>query len=500
MARIPRAFNILEKREMNVSDYEMYLKMHPHRSSLNVIKCVECGDFLTFCNGEKNVSYFKHSPSHEGHSYCSLYCEGAEAKTYEALIRKKLFQEEDISLNYELLYSDKKWTSLITIPPLKNSEIENNEHNETLISIKGFRDAVEIPIDSRHFLPGEIKKVRLNHFYTKIHIRIQGNSTKHDISYNMDGFNPSTQLYSNLILQNFIHDDEDKVIDVRNIESFVCKRISGCIYTGRHYFVFSKDSNFAWKCINRKSIKIKKINLPTDNKFNYYLYDIVFTEVDEFSEEFCNNRNCELVQKDDAIIIWPPIKTVGNYRYYPNRQTNMFISFQSESKALDIAKCETYNKLNGNMYLFFKIHNINSNSYYVTMDKRTKTHKEAALILNSNEMPQNADFFEKVYYFNDDVYLQPCDVRIKLRKKSGLLYFNNQLEKIFYRKNSSSKIDEKMLLLAIRYSQKFVHFENKYFHYLLKKYDNNAFVKEYLEHCNIVGSIKEKALELLLGE
>ena len=151
MARIPRAFNILEKREMNVSDYEMYLKMHPHRSSLNVIKCVECGDFLTFCNGEKNVSYFKHSPSHEGHSYCSLYCEGAEAKTYEALIRKKLFQEEDISLNYELLYSDKKWTSLITIPPLKNSEIENNEHNETLISIKGFRDAVEIPIDSRHF-------------------------------------------------------------------------------------------------------------------------------------------------------------------------------------------------------------------------------------------------------------------------------------------------------------------------------------------------------------
>ena len=86
-------------------------------------------DILTHCKGKTNTPYFRHSPTHEGHGYCSLYQEGTESKTNESLIRKKLFQEENISLNYELFYKNGKWNSMITLPPFKEKEIANFEKN-----------------------------------------------------------------------------------------------------------------------------------------------------------------------------------------------------------------------------------------------------------------------------------------------------------------------------------------------------------------------------------
>ena len=106
MASIPKIFHSLEKREMTLSEYEKYMNEHPYHSSIKAIRCVECGDAIVYCNGFHNASYFKHSPTHEGHGYCSLYHEGTESKTYESLIRKKFFKEEDISLNFELKYQD----------------------------------------------------------------------------------------------------------------------------------------------------------------------------------------------------------------------------------------------------------------------------------------------------------------------------------------------------------------------------------------------------------
>ena len=243
MASIPKAFHSLEKREMTVSEYDSYLRMHPHQYSIKAIRCVECGDILTYCKGKTNTPYFKHSPTHEGHGYCSLYQEGTESKTSESLIRKKFFQEENISLNYELFYKNGKWNSIITLPPFKENEIVQNEKNNTVIFIRDLNKIVELPIDSAHFQPGQIKKIRLGNFNSNIHIRIAGNSTKHDISYDMDGFIPATQMYSSLIIQNYVSSDGSKSIDLRNIKSFVCKRIGGHVYTGRHYLIFSNKVN-----------------------------------------------------------------------------------------------------------------------------------------------------------------------------------------------------------------------------------------------------------------
>ena len=238
MASIPKAFHSFLKKEMTVSEYDTYLKEHHYRTSICAIKCVECGDILTFCKGTHNVPYFKHSPTHEGHSYCSLYNEGKESNTSESLVRKKFFREEDITLNYELIYKSGKWKSFITIPPFKECEILENEKNETKICITNKNSVLEIPIDRGHFLSGEVKKIGLSNFSPIVYIRICGNSTNQNISYEMNGFAPNNQIYSNLIVQNYISSSGKGNIDLRKISSFVCKRVSGYIYTGRHYIVW----------------------------------------------------------------------------------------------------------------------------------------------------------------------------------------------------------------------------------------------------------------------
>src|SRR5574344_1997579 len=305
MASIPKVFHTLEKREMTLSEYEKYMKEHPYHLSIKAIRCVECGDAIVYCNGVYNAAYFKHSPTHEGHCYCSLYHEGTESKTYESLIRKKLFKEEDISLNFELKYQDGKWKSLITIPPFNKNDLDNNTKNDTKIVInESYNSHIDLPIDTNHFKVGELKRIGLSKFPSSIKSRITGNSTGRDMSYTMDGFIPNEQIYSSLILQNYIG-DLNYSINLRNIKMFVCKKLGGRIYTGRHYLIFS-SGNYGLHISNevKKDMTIVKLELKSDTYFNYSVYDVVFNSVTDATENFCTNRGCELVEKDYAVILW----------------------------------------------------------------------------------------------------------------------------------------------------------------------------------------------------
>ena len=322
MASIPKIFHSLEKREMTLSEYEKYMNEHPYNSSIKDIRCVECGDAIVYCNGFYNAAYFKHSPTHEGHGYCSLYHEGTESKTYESLIRKKFFKEEDVSLNFELKYQDGSWKSLITIPPFSRQDLDNNTKNDTKIVInETYNSNIIVPIDNNHFKPGELKRIGLNRFPSSVKIKITGKSTSRDMSYTMDGFIPNEQIYSGLILQNYIG-DYNSSINLKNIKMFVCKKLGGKIYTGRHYLVFA-HGNYGLHISNdvRKDISIIKLELKNDTYFNYSVYDIVFNKVTEATENFCTNRGCELVEKDDAVILWPPMNSIGNYKCYKNNET-----------------------------------------------------------------------------------------------------------------------------------------------------------------------------------
>ncbi len=500
MANIPKAFHSFEKKEMTVYEYEVYLKSHSHQYSLKGIKCVECGDILTFCHGNYNKPYFKHSPTHEGHSYCALYNKGTESKTKEALIRKKLFKEEDISLNYELLYKNGKWKSLITIPPFKRIELTENESNKTIICIKNYNSDIEIPIDYAHFQPGEIKKIYLTYFSNSIRIKIKGNSTKQNISYNMEGFIPSSQLFTSFVTQNYIINDKNNVIDLKKLNFFSCRRIKGYTYTGRHYLCFSNDINYHLKYVNSSSIEIKRINFQLDSNFRCYVFDVLFKSVEKDSKEFCNFRECELVQRDDANIIWPPIKTVGNYRYYPNFKTNIFILFENESRTLEIKKEPTFKNEKNSMRLFFKIQNINSESYYVTLDKRKNLKKqEATLLVTDNK---NIDFnkYEHKYYLNKGVLINKCDSKIILENNNELLLINSQLDRAYITNQNKSLIVKDKLLNAIRYSREYIKFKDNYYKLLVNKYTNNELIKEYLEYCNKTRFIKKKVLQILIEE
>lgn len=501
MASIPTAFHLFEKREMNVSEYESYLRQHRFQMSIRAIKCVECGDFLIYCNGDFNAPYFKHAPSHEGHSYCSLYREGKESKTNESLIRKRFFHEEDISLNFELFYKNGSWKSLITIPPFKSSEIEDNERNETTINIVEINKFISIPIDNGHFQAGEIKKVPLKRISDRIRIRIEGNSTRNNISYDMEGFIPNNQLYASLIVQKYSSNTGQNYIDLRNINSFICKRISGYVYTGRHYLIFSYNPNFELKYKHYKSIEIKRINLVSDKMFNYYLFDIVFNKVDDSSIEFCNSRNCMITEKDDAVILWPPIVTVGNYRYYGHNKTKMYISFENQSKSLELKEYYLCND-KSRMRTFFKIQDLHSNSYYVTLDNRKIAKKESMRITNTSVENLDYTLYEKYYYLNHDiVFSNKQDPRTRLSKKSQIILLNNQLDRIFATNDSDDSIvNNDLLFYAIRYTSEYITFNPSVYNFLKVKYNNDNFVLEYLEHCNRVGTIKRKALELIIGE
>ncbi len=486
MVSISRAFHTIENQEMSLSEYQQYLKSHPHQESIKAIRCVECGDMLTYCHGECNVPYFKHTPKAEGHGYCSLYHKGIISNTDEALMRKKIFKEEGITFNFELLYKNGKWKSIITIPPLKSDEINQNESNQTVISIIGNYKIQKIPISIGNFTAGEIKAIQIHGFPEKIDIRISGNSTNNDITYLMDGFNPNNQIYSYLISQ----DDLSKHNDFKSIKSFACKRNNGHIYIGKHYIIFSSNPNLHLKeDFKNDDINIKNLNIINDLSFNYYAYDIVFNKISDYTIEFCNKRNCELLEREDAVILWPPIRSIGNYHFYNDLNSTMFISFENENRSLIL------NQYDCKRRLFFKIQNINSTSFYITYDKRKRILKESISLkeIELNEISNYPNLSK--YCFKNNVLISKLHDTDKIKKNHKVVLFNNQLDRVLAF-DRYTLCDE--ILVAIRYSRKYINFDNRFYDFLLKKYFENNTIIEYLNHCKSVGTIKEKAFELLI--
>lgn len=504
MANIPTIFHTLEKKEMSLSEYEKYTHEHPYRSSIKAIRCVECGDSIDYCKGAHNAAFFRHSPTHEGHGYCSLYLEGKESKTCESLIRKKLLKEEFVSLNFELKYQGGLWKSFITIPPFNKQELDSNTKNNTKIIInETYNSSIEVLIDNYHFKPGELKQIGLSKYPSIIKIKITGNSTSHDISYTMDGFIPNKQIYSNLILQNYTGDSNSS-INLMNIKMFVCKKLGGKIYTGRHYLIFD-SKNFS-QCISSdviKDISIIKLELPNNTYFNYSVYDVVFNKVTQATENFCTNRGCELVEKDDAVILWPPINSLGNYKYYKDNKTKMFIAFTNESDSLELYEHDTlcHNDLEQDVsYLYFKVQNINTTPFFVMQFKGNVADKKFAIFDYLNDTSIDLDKTMNNYIFKSGSLIEKTDSNhVILKKNDKLLSIKSGLERTMYQLDKNAiTIDINRLKDAIWYSKKYVTLREIDFKYLINKYQDNEFVVEYLDMCIRVKKIKKAAIELLM--
>lgn len=309
----------------------------------------------------------------------------------------------------------------------------------------------------------------------------------------MDGFRPNDQIYSSLILQNYIGDFNSS-INSRNIKIFVCKKLGGKIYTGRHYLIFAYG-NYGLHISNeeKKDISIAKLELKNDTYFNCSVYDVVFNKVTEATENFCTNRGCELVEKDDAVILWPPMNSIGNYKYYKNNETKMFIAFENESDALELYEHDT-------SYLYFKVQNINATPFFVMQFNNTIAGKEFAKFDYLNDSSINLDkttnnYILKSGFLNEKIGSN----QIKIKKNDKLLSIKSSLERTVYQLDKNvSTIDIDRLKNAIWYSKNYVPLRHIDFEYLVDKYQDNEFIVEYLDMCTRSNKIKKAAIDLLM--
>lgn len=495
MVSIPKAHHRLEHRDMTVREYEQYLSMHPRWRSLKALICVECGDEIAYCSGDIKGSYFKHNPSSAGHSYCSLYHEGSESKTNESLIRKKLFKEEDISLNFELRMTNGKWSSLITIPPFKNNEIETNERNKTTLFVReSYRRTIEIPVDREHFSSGEMKRIGLEGFPSSINIAIKGNSSSHNISYTMDGFSPRNQIYSTLITQDYSSGGSG-TINLSKIKMFNCKKVSGRIYTGRHYLLFEYGYYGFRNTFSSDEAIVKEVILPKDPKFNYSVYDVIFKNVTEKTVRFCEDRDCELIEKSEAVIIWPPINSIGNYKYFRNSDTEMFLIFEHDNETLDMFTHST-------KYIFFKIDIINAKAFYVTALNSKAAPKEQAICKEAEMLESNFNPDTLNYLFTKGILNKRIDEKkYTLKKNESVISILNRLEiEKYICPTIRKKTSDDEILAMIRYSEKFVPFSENEYEYLIDKYRDNSLVSNYLDSCLEYKYIKEVVKDYLMEE
>ena len=260
--RITKAFLPLEQRTISIEEYGKYLDGKTRWISLrNNIFCPECGDALVYAKGEIYSPYFKHSPSAQGHNYCCLYNRGYESKCWESIIRKRIFQGKDISFNYVVRYWSNSWSNYVTVPSFSEEEISINEKNNTKIQIeygKSVRDKTIINVDSGTFYPGKIKKIKLPEIASVLSITVSGNNESHNIV--LDGFKAGSQIYKYLLDQDYGNQN----FTVFQKETFALKRVSGKIYTGRHYVIFvnefSKKPDI--KEYREYGIELNEVNIP----------------------------------------------------------------------------------------------------------------------------------------------------------------------------------------------------------------------------------------------
>ncbi len=507
MANIPRARYKPESRNVTVSEFENILRKFPHRQSFvsQSLICTECGDQIIYCHGDVNGSYFKHNPSFFGggqHANCSLFTKGGSISIHESKIQKHFVEEMDLSLNFEIKMIGGHWSSFITIPPFNLKEIENHELKKTTISvIVNHKTLCEIPINKEHFNSGEIKKIGLNGFPGLIHLNIKSSESINGLYCPIDGFSGTTQLYSSLILQDYIS-NETNIIDLSRLKTFSCKRMVGNVYTGKHYLFFAFKGSNGYGFRNRFSIDeaiVKEVILPKDNLFSWTIYDIVFKKITSQTSEFCLNRNCILKERSDAVIIWPPINSIGNYKYFKMKNANdktVFLTFERDDETMDMMS------QSGNNTMFFKVKNQNDKPFYVTLKPIGKTNKEQFIPTTIEDKRIQFKQGTQNYLFKNNVLLKRIDEnKCELNKHESVISFTDRIEynKCIY--PEVQKLDNNDELIAlIRYSENYVTFSDKEYDLLAKKYEQDNFVISYIDSCLSNGRIKTEVLDYLMEE
>lgn len=491
--RITHAYLPLEHKTLSIDEYRKYLKDNSNWLSLsqNII-CPECGDTLTYAAGEIYNPYFKHSPSNKGHDYCSLYSGGYESNSCESVFRKKFFKEKDISFNYVIRYWNNYWDNYITIPSLSFEDIGKNENNHTKIQIKFGnlpKDNVMIDVDYGHFYPDKIQKLKLSKITSKLVVSISGDTGTKSIEF--DGFKPTSQIYTYLLAQDY----SEQNFKIGKEETFSIKRISGKIFTLRHYVIFA-DKSLKIEEYKENGIEVNEIIIPElkiGDWIKYQVYDIFFTnkcfnqgKTNEFVTNFCSFRNCQLIKESEALVVWPPVNSVENYKYFDIGEDIYLYSSTEQQNSLKKIHDEN---------ITFSIQNTNSSKIYITKGKGKDVISYEGKYISEKTRYINIEDIE-AYSFKNGVLIEKINGRHKILNDEYIAVYIDKLNRKILQTQKRDDVD---ILHAIRYGNKLEKFDFDEYKNLLLKYSEDEIIKGYLELCINEGYIKSDALKVLRG-
>ncbi len=505
MQRIIWAYSTILKREISIAEYTKIYKDNPISRVINSLRCVECGDEITFVPQQTYSAYFKHKPSSEGHDYCSLYERGIISQLPESKLRRSLFHDIDVSLNLEILY-DGVWKYVITIPPFYKKDIETYNNGKVHISIKsnsGNYIIKDFFINSNTITPGKLQSFVLPKPYSILKIEINGTSNKR-FSYTLEGFQFQYQIFSSLIGQEYVKKAEDEYIDLTRINSFSIKKISGIIYLGKHYTVFLNPTRLNyWLPVLKDAVEINclHLNIPIDSNLN--IYDIVFKSITKYTSLFCNERNCVLKEHMDAIPIWPPLNSIGNYRFAEWTYHKIYIAFfhrdNAKNRIVEIAT---------NRQTMFRIASTYASPFYVF-----------CCPYKGNTLPyykSNLEIKDKIsncpnaYLYKNDVLIQKItnssyiisssDTILNYKTNTAWDIIKFETKKIPIPDTSVPSIWNNTFLNSVRYSLATEPISEEEMTLLMDRYRNNELVTNYLECFCSNGRIKTNVYKLLSGE
>lgn len=496
--QIEKAYSKSLGRDVTAEEYAQYRHDHPIFHPVRDLRCVECNCEITLAEGPIREAYFKHAKGDHGHYDCDLYTKGYYSGSSEAEIRRKFIQEEDISLNFEIRYIAKRWQAIVVIPPFKEDELEKFGAAGTRIDIIPDRgEAAYLFVDSSNFVPGESKTIALSSIPRNIRFEIRA-SDGETTNYAYSCFDGSDSIYTTLINEDFSDApkikttvfDNRTIYDLSEIPQFVVKKAPRHIYCGRHYIFFEKKGSISsFYFLN--NVKKSLLSFPPNESFPYDVYDVVFEGLSEDLEHFLSGKGYYLNEKNEALVIWPPMNSVGNYKYCDKRRDKLFVAFENEKQNLDLLKVDIN-------LLFFRIANESMAPFYVTCRDEKSSFRPIACDRQFNTKSCIIGSFPAYLYSKGVLIRRITEKTIQIPPDNSVVSFSTKIQKSFFSNTSASQSVPPRLEEAIRYSQATIPFGEEEYENLEKRYFNSPYVLDYLDYCLNNKVIKKSALSIML--
>ncbi|MCI1245492.1 MAG: hypothetical protein LKG11_06070 [Bacilli bacterium] len=496
--QIEKAYSKSLGRDVTAEEYARYRHDNPIFHPVRDLRCVECNCEITLAEGPIREAYFKHAKGDHGHYDCDLYTKGNYSESSEAEIRRKFIQEQDISLNFEIRYISKRWQAIVVIPPFKEDKLIKYGVAGTKIGIIPDRgEAVYLFVDSSTFIPGESKTIALSSIPRNIRFEIRS-SDGEITNYTYSCFDGSDSIYTTLINEDFSDApkikktlfDNRTIFDLSEIPQFVVKKAPRHIYCGRHYIFFEKKGSESGFCF-LNNVKKSLLSFSPNELFSYDVYDVVFESLSADLEHFLSSKGYYLNEKNEALVIWPPMNSVGNYKYCDKKHDKLFIVFENEKQNLDLFK-EDINML------FFRIVNESMTPFYVTCRDEKSSCRPIAYDRQFNTKSCVIGSFPAYLYSRGVLIRRITEKNIQIPPDNFVVSFSTKIQKSFFSNASVSQSVPSRLEDAIRYSQATIPFSKKEYENLKKHYFSNPYILDYLDYCLSNKFIKKSALSIIL--